>query len=200
MLSKEDFISNKNKDKLNKYSYLKKFLFQVLIKSLIVIIIFISSLIYISRSDENKNYFKKIVYNNSLSFARIYNVYKNYLGDLIPFKNILSNTTKTVSSEKISYDNITKENNVYMLDTSSMYMVTSIKSGIVIKKENSKKYKTLITIQDKDGVNITYGMLENLNINLYDYVDKGEGIAMCNKKLYLIFEKNGKYLSYEKYL
>ena len=178
MLSKEDFISNKNKDKLNKYSYLKKFLFQVLIKSLIVIIIFISSLIYISRSDENKNYFKKIVYNNSLSFARIYNVYKNYLGDLIPFKNILSNTTKTVSSEKISYDNITKENNGYMLDTSSMYMVTSIKSGIVIKKENSKKYKTLITIQDKDGVNITYGMLENLNINLYDYVDKGEGIAM----------------------
>mgnify|MGYP004442568693 FL=1 len=200
MLSKEDFISNKNKDKLNKYSYLKKFLFQVLIKSLIVIIIFISSLIYISRSDENKNYFKKIVYNNSLSFARIYNVYKNYLGDLIPFKNILSNTTKTVSSEKISYDNITKENNGYMLDTSSMYMVTSIKSGIVIKKENSKKYKTLITIQDKDGVNITYGMLENLNINLYDYVDKGEVIAMCNKKLYLIFEKNGKYLSYEKYL
>ena len=60
MLSKEDFISNKNKDKLNKYSYLKKFLFQVLIKSLIVIIIFISSLIYISRSDENKNYFKKM--------------------------------------------------------------------------------------------------------------------------------------------
>ena len=55
MLSKEDFISNKNKDKLNKYSYLKKFLFQVLIKSLIVIIIFISSLIYISRSDENKD-------------------------------------------------------------------------------------------------------------------------------------------------
>ena len=200
MLSKEDFINNKSKDKTSKHSYLKKFLFQILIKSLIVIIIFISSLIYISRSDKNKNYFKKIVYNNSLSFAKIYNVYKNHLGDLIPFKNILSNTTKTVSSEKISYDNITKENNGYMLDTSSMYMVTSIKAGIVIKKENSKKYKTLITIQDKDGVNITYGMLDNLNVNLYDYVDKGEGIATCNKKLYLIFEKSGKYLSYEKYL
>lgn len=200
MLSKEDFINNKSKDKTSKHSYLKKFLFQILIKSLIVIIIFISSLIYISSSDKNKNYFKKIVYNNSLSFAKIYNVYKNHLGDLIPFKNILSNTTKTVSSEKISYDNITKENNGYMLDTSSMYMVTSIKAGIVIKKENSKKYKTLITIQDKDGVNITYGMLDNLNVNLYDYVDKGEGIATCNKKLYLIFEKSGKYLSYEKYL
>ena len=200
MLSKEDFINNKSKDKTSKHSYLKKFLFQILIKSLIVIIIFISSLIYISSSDKNKNYFKKIVYNNSLSFAKIYNVYKNHLGDLIPFKNILSNTTKTVSSEKISYDNITKENNGYMLDTSSMYMVTSIKAGIVIKKENSKKYKTLITIQDKDGVNITYGMLDNLNVNLYDYVDKGEGIATCNKKLYLMFEKSGKYLSYEKYL
>lgn len=200
MLSKEDFINNKNKDKIKKYSYLKKFLFQILIKSLIVIIIFISSLIYISRSDKNKNYFKKIVYNNSLSFAKIYNVYKNHLGDLIPFKNVLSNTTKTVSNEKISYDNITKENDGYMLDISDMYMVTSIKAGIVIKKENSKKYKTLITIQDKDGVNITYGMLDNLNVNLYDYVDKGEGIATCNKKLYLIFEKNGKYLSYEKYL
>lgn len=200
MLSKEDFVINKSKDKTNKHSYLKKFLFQILIKLLIVTILFISSLIYVSRSDKNKNYFKKIVYNNSLSFAKIYNVYKSYLGDLIPFKNVLSNNTKTMSNEKISYNNITREDNGFMLDTSDMYTVTSIRAGIVIKKENNKKYKTLITIQDKDGLNITYGMLDNLNVNLYDYVTKGENIATCNKKLYLIFEKSGKYLSYEKYL
>ena len=139
MLSKEDFVINKSKDKTNKHSYLKKFLFQILIKLLIVTILFISSLIYVSRSDKNKNYFKKIVYNNSLSFAKIYNVYKSYLGDLIPFKNVLSNNTKTMSNEKISYNNITREDNGFMLDTSDMYTVTSIRAGIVIKKENNKK-------------------------------------------------------------
>ena len=71
------------------------------------------------------------------------------MGDLIPFKNVLSNNTKTVSNEKISYNNITREDNGFMLDTSDMYTVTSIRAGIVIKKENNKKYKTLITIQDK---------------------------------------------------
>ncbi len=196
------FYNKKNREGKEKSeeSFFKRFLFSNLIKSLIVLIIFLGSLIYIRQSNDNKAYFKKIVYNNSLSFARIYNLYNKYLGDLIPFKNAKKDETKVVSDEKIAYQSITKENNGYMLKVSKDYAVSSLKSGIVIEKKDDEKYATVIKVQDKEGLVITYGMLNNTEIKLYDYVEKGEIIGSVNESLYLIFEKDDKYLSYEKYL
>lgn len=191
----------KNKQKNNKEnSMISKFLFQVLIKSLVVIIIFIGTLIYIKKDEKNKDNIKKIVYQNSLSFAKIYSVYKKYLGDVIPFKNNFNDNTKKVSSEKITYKSIKKEGNGYILKVAEDYAVTSIKTGIIIEVKKDDKYGTLIKIQDKDGLNITYGYLDNIDVKLYDYVDKGQIIGVSNNKLYLVFEKNNKYISYEEYL
>lgn len=180
--------------------YLKRLIFSVLIKCLIVIILFLASLIYIKQSDKNKEKYEKIVYNNSLSFAKIYGVYKEYLGDVVPFKNVINDDTRLVLDEKITYDKIEKENNGYMLFVSSNYTVSSIKSGIVVKVVKKGNYKNMITIQDENGLNVTYGCLDNLNVSLYDYVLKGEILGVADKKLYMIFEKDGKYLSYEEYL
>ncbi len=196
------FYNKKNtKDKeKNEESFFKRFLFSNLIKTLIVLIIFLGSLIYIKQSNDNKIAFKKIVYNNSLSFAKIYNLYNKYLGDLIPFKNTKKDKTKVVSDEKITYQSITKENNGYILSVSKDYAVSSLKSGIVIEKKEDKKYATIIKVQDKEGLIITYGMLNNTEVKLYDYVEKGELLGSVNGSLYLVFEKDDKYLSYEKYL
>lgn len=180
--------------------FFKRFLFSTLIKTLIVIVLFLGSLIYIRQSDDNKDNFKNVVYNNSLSFAKIYSLYNKYLGDVIPFKNAFKDNTKLVSSDKITYSNITKESNGYILDVSSDYALSSISSGIVVEKKKNDTYGNLIKVQDKEGLNVTYGMLSDINVDLYDYVEKGEIIGKANKKLYLIFEKDGKYLSYEKYL
>lgn len=180
--------------------FFKRFLFSTLIKTLIVIVLFLGSLIYIRQSDDNKDNFKNVVYNNSLSFAKIYSLYNKYLGDVIPFKNAFKDNTKLVSSDKITYSNITKESNGYILDVSSDYALSSISSGIVVEKKKNDTYGNIIKVQDKEGLNVTYGMLSDINVDLYDYVEKGEIIGKANKKLYLIFEKDGKYLSYEKYL
>lgn len=180
--------------------FFKRFLFSTLIKTLIVIVLFLGSLIYIRQNDDNKDNFKNVVYNNSLSFAKIYSLYNKYLGDVIPFKNAFKDNTKLVSSNKITYSNITKESNGYILDVSSDYALSSISSGIVVEKKKSDTYGNLIKVQDKEGLNVTYGMLSDINVDLYDYVEKGEIIGKANKKLYLIFEKDGKYLSYEKHL
>ena len=202
MISKDSFNKiNKVKatDEKNN-SFLKKIIFSTTVKILIVIILFLSSLIYIKQSDKNKKNYEKIVYNNSLSFAKIYNVYKQYLGDVIPFKNTMKDDAKFVSSEKITYSNIKKENNGYMLTVSNEFVLSSIKSGIVVEKKENETYNNIIKIQDKDGLNITYGCLNNLNVKLYDYVEKGEILGSADKKLYLIFEKDDKYLSYEEYI
>lgn len=185
------------KDNQNKFS---NFLFKMLIKSLIVIILFLGSLIFIKQSDSNKNWFEKVVYNNSLSFAKIYSIYNKYLGDVIPFKNTMEDQTKVVSDEKITYSDIKKENNGYMLTVSNEYVVSSIKSGIVIEKKEDETYNNIIKVQDKDGLNISYGCLDEVEVELYDYVEKGELLGKTNGKLYLIFEKDEKYLSYEEYL
>lgn len=195
---KKKLKNSNNKDK--KESALSSFLFRALIKSLIIIVIFLASLIFIRQSDSNKNWFKKVVYNNSLSFAKIYSVYNKYLGDALPFKNIFKDNTKVVSDDKITYREIIKEADGYILMVSNDFMLSSLKSGIVIEKKQDETYNNVIKIQDKNGLNITYGYLEEVEVDLYDYVEKGELLGKTSGKLYLIFEKDGKYLSYEEYL
>ena len=179
---------------------LSRFLFRVFIKSLLVVILFLEALIYIRQGDDNKANFKKVVYNNSLSFAKIYNLYSKYLGDALPFKKSIKDDTKVVSTEKITYSDIKKENNGYMLTVSKDFTLSALKSGIVVEKKSNEKYGNLIKIQDKEGLEITYGCIDDLEVSLYDYVEKGELLGRTSGKLYLIFEKDGTYLSYEEYL
>lgn len=191
---------NMNKKETEKKSFTSKFIYSILVKTLIVVVLFLASLIYIKQSDKNKNNFKNVVYNNSLSFAKIYNVYKKYLGDVIPFKNIFKDNTKLVSSEKLTYKSITKKDNGYLLSISNNYTVSSITSGIVIENKKDSNYINIITVQDKNGLNITYGILNDINVKLYDYIEKGEIIGVASDKLYLSFKKDNKYLSYEEVL
>lgn len=191
---------NMNKKETEKKSFTSKFIYSILVKTLIVVVLFLASLIYIKQSDKNKNNFKNVVYNNSLSFAKIYNVYKKYLGDVIPFKNIFKDNTKLVSSEKLTYKSITKKDNGYLLSISNNYTISSITSGIVIENKKDSNYINMITVQDKNGLNITYGILTDINVKLYDYIEKGEIIGVASDKLYLSFKKDNKYLSYEEVL
>ena len=192
-------LKKEKKDDDNK-STLSKFLFTILIKSLIVILLFLLSMIFIRQNDKNKKIFKEKVYNNSLSFAKIYNLYSKYLGDALPFKDTIKDDTKKVSNEKITYSSIKKEGDDYLLVVPSNYTLQSIKSGIVIEVKKDDKYKNMVKIQDKSGVNITYKNLNEVEVKLYDYVEKGEILGSVSNKLYINFEKDGKYLSYEKYL
>lgn len=191
---------NMNKKETEKKSFTSKFIYSILVKTLIVVVLFLASLIYIKQSNKNKNNFKSVVYNNSLSFAKIYNVYKKYLGDVIPFKNIFKDNTKLVSSEKLTYNSITKKDNGYLLSISNNYTISSITSGIVIENKKDSNYINMITVQDKNGLNITYGILTDINVKLYDYIEKGEIIGVASDKLYLSFKKDNKYLSYEEVL
>lgn len=192
-------LKKEKKDDDNKNT-LSKFLFTILIKSLIVVLLFLLSMIFIRQNDKNKKIFKEKVYNNSLSFAKIYNLYSKYLGDALPFKDIIKDDTKKVSNEKITYSSIKKEGDDYLLVVPSNYTLQSIKSGIVIEVKKDDKYKNIVKIQDKSGVNITYKNLNEVEVKLYDYVEKGEILGSISDKLYINFEKDGKYLSYEKYL
>jgi len=177
-----------------------KILLNFIYKSLIVIILFMSSLIYIKTNKNNKAKIKSTIYTNSLSFAKIYDLYNKYFGDVIPFKNIYRDNTKLVSSEKMKYNKVKKENNGYIFEMNDN-MITSLTDGIIIKINKNSTYKTIITIQTKNDILITYGNLNSVNLKLYDYIKKGEILGYSdNKALYLVIKENGKYISYDKYM
>lgn len=181
----------------NKYSF-KNYLFSFFIKSLIVVIFFLLASIYINISSDNKKKLKNIVYKNNLSFARIYGMYQKYLGEIIPFKT--NNEIKKVSGESFKYNSVGKEGNFYLFKVDAGENISAFKSGIVIEKKKDKTYGNIVKIQDKQGVIITYGNLTNVSVFLYDYVSKDEIIGVCEEKVYLMFQKNGKYLKYDEFI
>lgn len=203
MYNEDEFrkkIALKKETKKETHLTFKSFLFNALVKTLLVVIVFLGCLIFIKQNDKNKNLIEKTVYKSSLSFAKIYSVYEKYLGDVIPFQNTKEESVKMVSDGKLAYSKVVKEDNGYNFTVSKDYALSALKSGIVISMKKTSKYGKMIIIQDKNGLNITYGNLSNVKVKLYSYVKKGELIGTSDKTLYLFFEKNGKYLSYEKYI
>ena len=45
-----------------------------------------------------------------------------------------------------------------------------------------------------------YGNLDNISVNLYDYLNKNTLIGSSKDSLYLVFQKNGEYLNYKDYI
>ena len=109
-------------------------------------------------------------------------------------------TTKSVFNEGISYSDITKYENGYKL-TLTNSMVTSLYDGIVVFIGEKEGLGNTIIVQGSNGVDIWYGNVTNVGVSLYDYINKdtmlGESI---DSNLYLVFNKENQFLSYEEYL
>lgn len=185
-------IMKNKKDK--KYSF-KGIFYRVL---LTLILVLLGTLI-IKKNSSIKGYIFNNIYSNNISFSKIKNLYNQKIGSIIPFENIVKN--KEVFNEKIRYNNISKYDNGFKLTLDNNYSIPIISDGIVIfigEKDNLNK---TVIIEDENGINHTYGNLDNINVKLYDYVSKNDllGTAKDNT-LYLIFSKNGEYFDYKKFL
>ena len=54
-----------------------------------------------------------------------------------------------------------------------------------------------IIIQQSDGLDAWYGGLTNVDVKLYDYIDKGTILGGKEEHYYLLFQKEGEFLDYE---
>ena len=115
--------------------------------------------------------------------------------------NILNKKDKFVSSEKIKYKSIDEYNSSYKLEVDSNYVVKSLKKGVVVFIGNKENLGSTVVINGDDGENIWYSNLENINVYLYDYIPEGTILgSSIGTNIYLTFEKNNQYDTYEKYL
>ena len=185
---------NKYYNNKKDYKKLKKYLSKILI----AIIFLLVSIIYIKLSDDNKKFYESLFLENSISFTKINDWYQKYFGNVIPVPTVVEDTP--VFNEDLTYKN--KENylNGSLITVSNDYMIPVLQSGIVVFVGEKEGYNKTIIVQGNDGVDIWYGNIDNTNLNLYDYVKKGDLVGnVKDNTLYLVFMKDNNYISYEEY-
>lgn len=179
---------------------LKKGIRSFINRTLIVTVLFLMSLILIRSNTNFKNGIIKYVYEDHFRFTKLKSVYEKYFGKILSVDKVAPKE-EAVFSEKLEY----KKSNVYkdgvLLTVNSNYLVPTLESGIVVFMGEKKEYGTTVIIEQVDGVDVWYSNIKSNDIKMYDYIEKGSLIGETNgEKLYMVFQKDGAYLDYKKYL
>ena len=171
----------------------------VFIRGLASIIIVVFGSLITTKNVLIKNTIYNKIYNSNISFSKIKKVYNNYLGDIIPFQSIIKD--KEVFNESLKFKESNRFNNGVKLTLDKNYSIPILNDGIVIFIGNKDNLNKTVIIEDENGVDTYYGNLDKTNVKLYDYVSKNDLLGTAsNDTLYLLFEKENKYLDYKAFL
>ena len=183
-MSLEEYLKNKNGQ--NKKRNIKG----ITLKLVILIFVVFAILSIVKLSPETKDMIKKDLFETNLDFSK----FNSIVSKLFPEENT------PVDSNGIKYKNYTPYLNGVALEMIEDEGVNLIDSGIVVFVGEKDNYGKTIIVQQSNGVNVWYGNLDNISVNLYDYITKNSIIASSKDKLYLVFEKNGEYLDYKNFI
>lgn len=167
-------------------------------KLLISIIFTLIILILIKANSNFKTSFYKKVYSDNISFTHLKSLYKKYIGDNDYLKKYVK--TETVFNEKLTYKSMKKYLDGVKLEVGEKYLVPIEESGIVVFIGEKEGYGNTVIIQRIDGVDEWYGNIDNVNVKMYEYVNKNKLLGEANNNLYLVYKKDGNVLNYEKYI
>ena len=177
-----------------------KYLRNLMMRCLFLIVIFLVLSILSKSSVEFKNYIYKNIYTDNISFSKIKKIYNKYLGGVVPLKKI-SNDTYPVFKEKLEYNDISKYLDGVKLEVGDNYLVPVINSGLVLYIGQKDGYNNTVIIEGENGVDIWYGNMSNVSLKLYDYVEAGSLLGEVNNNtLYLVYSEDNDFLNVEDYL
>lgn len=174
------------------FSYLNK----VLLAGIILLVVLCTTKV----NQGFKNWIYQHVYQDNISFAQVNAVYEKYFGKLFPSPTI-NDPVRPVFQEKLVYSKMESYKDGVKLTVGEDYLVPILESGIVVFMGNKDNYGKTIIIQQVNGVDLWYVGVDNTNIKLYDYVEKGSllGEAISNE-IDLYYQKSGEFLDYKEYL
>lgn len=186
--------------KKNNEEKIIKYLRNLILRCLTVIVIFLVLAILSKTNKTYKDIIVSNIYEKNISFTRMKKLYYKYLGGITPLDKVVEKDL-TVFNEKLSYDSETKYYDGVKLEVDNNYLVPIIKEGMIIYIGEKENYGNVIIIEGIDGVDIWYGNMEKTTVKLYDYVDAGTYLGTTkNNYLYLAYQKDGKFLDYQEYL
>lgn len=173
----------------------KKIILRILVTTIIALILLIS----FKMNSSFKKTFYHYVYEENFPFSVVKNFLQDKFGTSLTFDKLV--TEEEVFNEKLSYKDKSLYHDGVKLTVSSEYMIPSFESGIVVYIGQKENYKQVVIVQQMNGVDVWYGNIKQANVKLYDYVEKGSLIGQAdNKTLYLVFQKEGKFIDYQNYL
>lgn len=176
------------------------FLSKLLIKFMICVVLFLGILIVLKYDKMGDKKVYNFITSHNISFATVNKWFKEKVGDIIPFENIVKDKVTPVFSETLTYEEDSIYKDGVKLTVDNNYLVPILESGIVVFKGEKEDYGECIIIEQVDGVDVMYGNLSSVSVNIYDYVNKGEFLGEVDQNLYLVFSKDGKYLDYKDYI
>lgn len=184
------------KEKLVLKKSIKRFINQTLLSVIILLI----GLIAIKKTPSLKTDINKKIYEDSIEFMKIKNLYDKYFGDVIPVSNLL-NKEEPVFNEKLNYIKEEQYKDGVKLTVSNNYMVPVLKDGIVVYIGEKENYGNTIIVEQTDGVDVFYSNVKEVNVKLYDYVEQGTLLGEVKEDyMYLVFQKEGNIIDYKKYI
>ncbi len=176
-------------------NFFKKIILRILVTTIIALILLIS----FKMNSSFKKTFYHYVYEENFPFSVVKNFLQDKFGTSLTFDKLV--TEEEVFNEKLSYKDKSLYHDGVKLTVSSEYMIPSFESGIVVYIGQKENYKQVVIVQQMNGVDVWYGNIKQANVKLYDYVEKGSLIGQAdNKTLYLVFQKEGKFIDYQNYL
>lgn len=140
---------------------------------------------------------KKQLFDTSLNFVKVNKISKNIIGkELFSYNN---NSLSVLSDAELSnYSSKYYDGEEFIV--SENLPIGIIQSGVVVYIGEKDHFNNTIIIQGVDGYNIWYGNLKDINVNLYDYVEKHNLIGSADgNKIYVLIEKNNKLYTYDEY-
>ena len=171
----------------------KKYLYNLFFRIFIAFSLFIIiCLLY--NNDLTYKYIDTIIFDSGVDFAYVRSKTKFLLGKI-------TGKSTYVLSEKLEYKKVEKYDNSFKFTTDSNYVVKNTKAGTVIYIGNIQNLGNSISIEIDSGEILTFSNLDNINVNVYDYVNEGTILGSVNDDyFYLTIEKDDQYLEYEDYI
>lgn len=200
-----DYILKRHKTRLNKEMNFiepheqKNTISKVFSKILISIILILISCIYINLDKHNLASFKKYVFEDNITFAKINTWYHQNFGNILP--TITNTTDQTVFENTLG--TLVKEEYLdgYKIKASAQTPINALASGILVYADYKEGYGNTLIIQGVDGVDVWYGNITDLNVKLYDYIEKGTILGSnAGDEYYLVFLKEGNKVTYDEYI
>lgn len=195
--SVEKYLNKNKKQEPKKNKFLNTILNHVLLSGILLL----ACLCIIKVNPSFKSWVEKNVYNTNFSFAQINETYEKYFGSILPLTDITKDNTQPVFNEKLVYDKQESYKEGVKLTVSQNYLVPVLESGIIVYIGDKDNYGKTIIIQQVNGIDLWYVGVENSNLKLYDYIEKGSLLGeTISNEIYLFYQKAGEFLDYKEYL
>lgn len=168
-----------------------KYFKNLIIRILITTIFVLSILIVTNISVSAKEFIYKNLFETDFKFSSINKLFNKYILDN------KENTTPVNFESNLDFNTAKEYKDGICLTLSIDSSIPLLESGIVVYIGEKENYNNTIIVQQSNGIDVWYGNINNTDVNLYDYIEKGKTIGTSKEELYIVFQKDGEFLDYK---